>query len=360
MANLYGRSYKKNELLTRVGDIAQLGGVKLCELADGNERGVRAADFRTGAGFNFRVLMDRGLDISFAEYKGQALSWYSSTGEVAPAYFEPENTSWLRSFFGGLLTTCGLTYLGQPCVDEGKSLGLHGRVSNIPAKDVCLDAEWNGDEYFMWVQGKVRETAVFGENIMLKRRISAKLGEAKLWIDDVVENLGYQRTEHMILYHINAGFPLLDEGAQLISPTVEVKAYDEEAEKGKPAHANFSAPVPGCKEQCFYHSMKADKEGKVLAGLVNRRFNNGQGFGLYVKYALEELPNLTEWKMMGEGLYVVGIEPTNCLVEGRAKERQSGTLQFLEPGEKREYHLELGVLSSIEEINTFAAQVKSI
>ena len=39
------------------------------------------------------------------------------------------------------------------------------------------------------------------------------------------------------------------------------------------------------------------------------------------------------WKMMGEGEYVVGMEPSNCLTGGRANERANGTLREIEPGE---------------------------
>src|SRR5688572_32739857 len=48
-------------------------------LADGKERGVRAAEFRTGTGLAFTVLLDRGLDISHAEWCGKAMNWRSMT-----------------------------------------------------------------------------------------------------------------------------------------------------------------------------------------------------------------------------------------------------------------------------------------
>jgi hypothetical protein len=64
--------------------------------------------------------------------------------------------------------------------------------------------------------------------------------------------------------------------------------------------------------------------------------------------------------MMGQGTYVVGVEPSNCLVGGRDKERAAGRLQFLEPGECREYRLEIGVLSSLLEIAAFEEQVQAL
>lgn len=98
MATLFGRQWTRQELLTYVGDISQLGGIRLSTLADGPERGVRAADVRTGGGLNFTVLLDRGMDIGQAEYRGVPLAWVSATGPVAPAFYEPHGTGWLRTF----------------------------------------------------------------------------------------------------------------------------------------------------------------------------------------------------------------------------------------------------------------------
>lgn len=346
MVQLFGKMYSKQELLARVGDISQIGGVRLVELADGVERGVRAAEFRTGSGLDFTVLIDRGLDISTAAYKGQPLAWRSSTGDTSPAYFEEPELRWLRSFYGGLVVTCGLTYAGAPNVDQGKALGLHGRVSNTPASNVYADGAWDGDEYSMWIQGKVRETEVFGENLEMERRISAKLGESKIWIHDRVTNLGQQEAEHMILYHINAGFPVIDGGGKLVAPVIDYKPRDEDAEIEKEKYAEFPDPVPGFREKVYYLEMAQDSEGMVNSAIINPDLP----FGFYVRYPKKELPKFSEWKMSGEGTYVVGMEPANCWVEGRAKERDRGTLQFLEPGETRDYHLEIGVLDTREQI----------
>jgi hypothetical protein len=353
MATLFGRQWTRAELMQRVGDILQVGGPRLVTLGDGKERGVRAVECRTGSGFQFTVLLDRGLDIAAAEYCGKSLAWRSMTEDAHPAYFEREGLGWLRTFYGGLVVTCGLTQAGAPTVDQGQPLGLHGRVSHLPAKNVWVDGAWEGDEYRFWVRGKLQEAVVFGENLQLTREISARLGENHLTIRDTVENLGYARTEQMLLYHINIGFPAVDEGSELISPTRAATPRDAEAEKGKEEYARLSAPVPGYKEKCYFHEMATGPGGVVKAAIANRAL----GHAAYVRYQKSQLPNFTEWKMMGQGNYVIGMEPANCLVMGRADERARGTLQFLEPGERREYELEIGVLTSREEIDTFAAEV---
>ena len=155
MAELWNKKITKKELLKHVGDISQICGIKYSELKNGVEKGVESLDFRTGTGFGFSVNPTRGMDISFAEYKGKSLCWRSSTKTVSPNFFNPEGYNWLRNFFGGLLTTCGLTYVGHPCEDQGEKLGLHGRISNIPASNVCFDEYWKGEEYIMYASGKV-------------------------------------------------------------------------------------------------------------------------------------------------------------------------------------------------------------
>ena len=74
--------------------------------------------------------------------------------------------------------------------------------------------------------------------------------------------------------------------------------------------------------------------------------NPALGLGLTLRFRLAELPHLVEWKMMQQGMYVLGLEPANCWVEGRSADRASGVLRFLEPGEKVEFRLEMGVLPS--------------
>jgi hypothetical protein len=357
MPALYGKFYRREEFLKRVGTISQVGGVTLYQLQDGPEAGVRVAEFRTGSGLNFVVLLDRGMDISRAEFNGASLAWRSAAGDVHPSYYEPEGLGWLRTFEGGLVTTCGLTYLGAPCVDEGKQLGLHGRISHTPARSVSPGGQWDGDEYTMYVEGEMRETVVFGENILLRRKIEARLGDARFRIHDVVMNEGFQTTPLMILYHINLGFPVIDDGAELIYSASESVPRDEAAKAAFGERGRFSAPSPGYKEQVFFHDMNADSEGNVHAAIVSRKFAGGKGLGVYIEYRKSELHRFIEWKMMGEGTYVVGMEPSNCLVQGRAKERERGTLQFIEPGETREFHVEIGVLSEEEEINRFEQRV---
>ena len=360
MPTVFGKRYTKSELLARVGDISQIGGARLINLADGPQQGVQTVEFRTGSGFNFLAVPSRGLDITIAEHNGRSIAWRSAMGEVSPAFYEEPAIGWLRSFPGGLVTTCGLTYAGAPCEDQGEKIGLHGRHSNSPASNVYVDGEWDGDDYRMWVSAKVREARLFGENILLRRKISSKLGESKLWIEDVVTNESPRTSPHMLLYHINGGYPAIDEGSLFVSPSRNAQPRDADAKVDMEHYYLNDAPTVGFKERCYYHDMATDPEGNVYTALINKNMPDGGQFGFYVKYNKNELPQFTQWKMNGTQEYVVGMEPANCRVEGRNLERERGTLQFLEPGESREYHLEIGVLTNANDVKWVEDIIASI
>lgn len=339
MANLFGRSWTRRELLSYVGDLSQVAGIRLGEWSDGVARGVRTAQIRTGSGFEFTVLLDRGMDVGPAHYHELPLAWISPAGFAHPAHFDQVGVGWLRTFGGGLLTGCGLTYLGAPDEDDGEALGLHGRLSHLPAQHVRVGEEWQGDECLFWIEGEMRQARLFGENLRLRRRISAGLGSSRLVLQDNVENLGSSASPLMILYHINLGFPLLDEHSYLASQSHPARARDSIAAPGLNEWMHFQAPTPDYNEQVFYHDLPADAEGWACIKLVNPTHK----LSVAVRCQKTTLPNLVEWKMMGQGAFVLGLEPANCLVAGRSRERAHGTLQFLAPGECRDFHVEIAV-----------------
>ena len=56
---------------------------------------------------------------------------------------------------------------------------------------------------------------------------------------------------------------------------------------------------------------------------------------------------------MGQGDYVVGLEPATWYPEGRSQARERGELEFLKPFEKRKFHIELGIIDGIDEYEKF-------
>jgi hypothetical protein len=346
---LFGNNYSRRELEQHVGHLSQVAGVRLLQLQDGREAGVRIADVQTGSGLRFQISLDRGMDISVAEYKGMPLAWRSPQGDVHPSHFDPKGMGWLKSFPGGLMTGCGLTSAGAPSIDEGEELGIHGRLSNLSAANVEVKTKWDGDECVFMVSGVIRENVIFKENLALYRAIEVELGGSVITLRDRVVNEGFRKSPLMLLYHINLGWPLLDDGAALHVNAQSMRPRDAEAETGKASATQIPAPISGYKEQVFYHELIADNNGFASAMLANRKL----GVGAFVQYRKKELPRFIQWKMVAEGEYVLGFEPANCLVEGRAKEREQGTLQFLEPGESREFLVRIGVLDGSATIDQF-------
>jgi len=342
MTKIFDREWSKAELLRRVGQMEQLAGIRLVEAGDGKARGCRFLEVWTGGGLRFQVNADRALDISSCEMGGVPLSWRSPVGDVHPAYFEAQGLGWLRSFPGGLLATCGLDQFGSATAEDGAEFGLHGRISNCPASQVGYRTFWDGDEYRLEISGEVRQAAFFSENLVLRRRISTALGSNHLRIEDVVTNEGFQASPHMLLYHFNLGFPLLSENTRLLLQSEETLPRDGAAQGGLAEWEHFQPPTAGYQEQVFIHRPAAAENGLTSVELHNPQME----LGLRWSYKTAELPYLMEWKMMGEGAYVVGIEPANCNgLGGRAATRASGQLPVLEAGESRSYNLDLEVVS---------------
>jgi hypothetical protein len=340
MASQNLKDYTRQQLAELTGDLSQVAGVRMMTLSDGREHGVRIADVRTGSGLRFQVTLDRGMDISMAEYCGVPLAWRSPVGDVHPSFFDPNGIGWQRSFAGGLMTGCGMTYLGSPCVDEGETLGLHGRLSNLPAANVRSNTEWVGEECTFTVEGTLTEYRPFREHLTLHRIIETKLGESVVVIRDEVRNNGSVRTPLMLLYHFNVGWPIITPGAQLLLNARQISPRDAAASKGLAEALLVEPPQQGYEEQVFYCDLVPDSTGFATAMIRNEAID----VGLFVRYRQAELPRFIEWKMMGKGMYVLGMEPANCHVGGRAAERAKGTLQFLEAGESRKFEVQFGVV----------------
>jgi hypothetical protein len=341
MPALFGRNWTIDELKQMTSTLDQLAGIRLVEYADGKGIGMRAADVWTGSGLRFTVWLDRAMDIGPAEYAGKPLAWLHPALGTA-GQFESAESGWLRTFGGGLVTTCGLTFFGQAETDNGDDLGLHGRISHIPAHNLSIHTGWQGDDYLLSIEGQARQAVLFGENLLLNRKISTKLGAVSFHIEDTVRNEGYRAVPHMLLYHCNFGFPVVSPGSQLFIDDENVRGREEVAQRGLTVHDRFEQPVPVYKEQVFFHQPRPDASGYVTARIINPALI----FGGFVRYRAAELPAFTQWKNMGSGEYVCALEPCTVHETPRAVLRRSGKLQMLAPGEEIHYHLELGVTSA--------------
>ena len=363
MPELWGESYRRSELLRRVGRLDQVAGVRLVTLGDGAERGVRVLEFRTGTGFSFEVVVDRAFDIGRAALGSMPLAWTSGVGFAGPWFYEWRDLGFVRNWGGGLLTTCGLDHALFMAEDtaaqyhyppkQTEEFGLHGRVSNRPARLIGYGERWEGDDCVLWAEGEVLQASVFGEHLLLRRRVEARLGESRLTVRDEVENVGWDTTPHMLLYHVNVGFPVVDEGSELLVAATSVEPRGDHPLEG---YDRLAGPQPGFVEQVFELDVAAEDGETVPVAVVNRR----RGIGVYEVFRRDQLPFHFVWRMLGEGTYVVGIEPCTNRVAGRLDARERGELIELGPGDRRSYELELGALDGSAAVESFDQRVRAL
>ena len=320
--------YTRTELMRRVGSLAQVGGVQLFEHEEGHARGTRALEFRTGSGLRFHVEPDRGFDVGFAEYQGTGLCWQPSKGLAGPWYYEGDldDYAWLRVGLGGLFNTAGLVSMGTPqtVATDGFGFtqrmtaryGTHDRIAVTPASTFTHGQRWEGDRCLLWAEGTVRQEIAYGEHLVLERRYETEIGATSFRVSDTVTNEGWFPTPHQLLYHINLGFPLLGAGAEVLAATdgepddLSFSTADEAGGSGS-RWRTVTDPVEGFTHEGYVVSMRPGSDGWVSVALVNRGLRpEVGGLGVALRYDARTLPVYVAWRMMREGLYAIGMEPS--------------------------------------------------
>lgn len=371
MVALYDRQYSARDLTEHGGSLSQFAGVRLMNLGDGVERGIRLLEFRTGTGLRFTVLVDRCMDIADCEHRGRAIGWHSPTGFRHPGLHDYEGEGglgWLRSF-SGLMVTAGLDHtLFMHDDDAGHynysprakvSSSLHGRVGTIPARLTGYGERWEGDRCILWCEGVIQQSTMFGEDLHLHRRIEAEVGGDSIRLHDRVVNHGFSPTPHMFLYHINVGHPVLAEGSRYLAPLRETvwaaHAGTDYAASGV-GYRHMPAPQARFHEQVWQHEMAADGEGRVPVALVN----DSLGIGLLVETRKDQFPAQYEWQALQAGQYALGIEPSTNHVLGKGFARDRDELIWLEHGEDRHYDTVFTVLDGSDAITAAEARIRAI
>ena len=72
MAKYLGKEWKKDELLSVIGDPLQVAGARSFTYNDGKAEGVKGIQVLTGSGLHFTVLPGRGMDIPEAFFQGKS------------------------------------------------------------------------------------------------------------------------------------------------------------------------------------------------------------------------------------------------------------------------------------------------
>ena len=228
---------------------------------------------------------DNALDIVWVKYKGVNVSFLSKNG------LNDGKRDFVGNFEGGFLYTCGMDNVSG-CV-EGKP--VHGSL-HYKKCDLAYAYEKEG---VLYVYGEVRECALFGKNLLLKRLYA--ITENSLSINDTLVNLDYLDTEYVLLYHVNYGYPFLDECLQLDIPTTNSDPLTDIAKQRKADMFRITAPIDGGAEDVYYHTLS---KGQV------RLTNPDKNITVEMLYDVNDFPVTLQWKSMISGDYALGIEPS--------------------------------------------------
>ena len=293
MPDLFGRTFTRRDLAAHAGSLSAFGG----RAARHAGRRGRARHPDAGVPHRLRPALhasrvDRAMDIVEVEHKGRShrLALADRASPSRPARVRRASRAWpSRAPSPGCLVTCGLDHIlgarggsgGQlrlPRQGDGAPCRCTAASATIPARLTGYGERWEGDRCVLWAEGVVRQSAVFGENLHLHRRIEADLGGDEIRVCDRVVNDGFLRTPHMFFYHVNLGHPLLEEGARYLAPVRDVVWAAHAAALPRPGRRlpdDAPAPTQDFREQVWQHEMAADAAGEVPVALVNDRLGLG-------------------------------------------------------------------------------------
>ncbi len=337
----------QNEWNKKIGHLQQLASI-LKVRYEGDAADQQTAYLVENGKLSFTVAASLGMDLADLRFGGVNLCHITKPGWLAnstdPANFIP----------GGMFFTCGLKNVGPQTASEP----AHGRQRFLPAEQCSSFVGQEDGALKLRLYGEVREAGLFSKNLLRKRTITTEYNSGRIVLHDEIVNQGYADEEIMLLYHFNTGYPLLDEGANLVAPSTAQTARDaaSEAARGKSDLFVMDAPRDCYPEQVFYHNLNADAHGNTFCALENAKL----GIALKLSFNKQELPFFTQWKSIASGDYVMGLEPGNCHVEGIDKERARGTLQVLKAGETRSVTITLDVLSGAEELAALQREAQSL
>jgi hypothetical protein len=205
----------------------------------------------------------------------------------------------------------------------------------------------------------VVQAAVFGEVLHLHRRIEADLGGNGIRLIDRVVNAGFAVTPHMMLYHVNLGYPLIDADSRYIAPIREVLWASHEAaglESQGVGYRRCPEPVFGFAEQVWEYDMAADEQGQVAVMVANDRI----GLGLRVETHKDQFPCAYQWQNFQAGHYVMAIEPSTHHILGNTAARARGEMIWLDAGESRDYATTFSVLVGADALAAAEAAINAI
>jgi hypothetical protein len=343
-------------LATKCENVLQLGGIRTGSFDYPNPNGgqsCRVAQINTGSGLRFVVALDRGGDLGEASFNGTNLAFLTPNDYKPPSHAYHRGDEWLKSWPGGLLTTCGPGLMGEPRNEAGRDIPLHGHFSNTPAAVVeVANPDLATGNAEMRLRLRIHDSRMFGPNIEVQRTIRCWLGQPVISLADEVVNRGDERCPHGMLYHMNLGYPLLDDGARLVFVGKSVgycmfadyRAAQLEALKDiPPPSERFS----GMNEGVIVIEEPSSVDGWTHCGLINQH----RQLAVHVSFPSSAMPRLANWQHFGpRGSYVTALEPFSGSLFGLKSDSHPNADLWIESGMSRKYSVRIRVCSTAAEL----------
>lgn len=298
----------EQDLLRRTPDLRSVADIRLVTLEDGSGRGQRLLIGRNAEGVCFEVAVDRGFDISSLSFKGTNIGWQSSVQMAFPTRDPDSEDGWgfFRNF-DGFMVTCGLDHYSRPYEADvshynyphiaKRKMPHHGRISTEKARLVGYEVDHASREIVC--KGVVRQASVFGETLELRRRITLPIFGLSLRIEDTVTNRSFRPSDHAFMYHLNFGYPFLDE---------ELRIDGLPNEFLEDFHSHPPRPDDGFGEKVDVIDSRV-KPHKAGVSLVNPK----RELSVSLSYSQDTLPKLAVWRAYQSGVFALGIEPRTDL-----------------------------------------------
>ena len=276
----------------RISNFQQVASIRRYTLTEGRGKGLDVLDCDNGK-IRFLLNVSKACDIMQLYHEGQNMSFVSKNG------FTKREIPFLKRFEGGMLYTCGLDSVGGRDGYE-----LHGTLHNIPAEIVRAECNESG----IVVESIIRDTALFGKNLVLKRKIFTEISGDSITLEDTLCNIGYKEEEYCLLYHINVGYPMLDNGAKVVADVESYTPRTAWAKQNETTMYAMNDAVPNQEEACYFLKLS-----KPEIALVNEKI----GKKFTVSYSGDTLTHFVEWKSMASGDYALGLEPCTTELDDR-------------------------------------------
>jgi len=281
----------------KLSNLCQVAYVRRYTLNGGREDGLKVIEVSNGK-LRFMLNESKALDVMQMWHENINLSFVSKNG------FTKREIPFMRRFEGGMMYTCGLDDVGGR---EGYE--LHGTFHNSPA----LVIECKCDEKGIKIVAETYDTELFGKNLVMRRTVTTDILSDKLEITDELINNGTKTEDYALLYHINVGYPMLDEGTTITSDAISVTPRNEWSAQNIADRTVRKPPVDNQAETCYFVINKTPK-------IVVENKKIGKTFT--VEYSDDTLPYFVQWNGGASGDYALGTEVSTTLLDDKFSYKQ--------------------------------------